>query len=179
MVTLGRRSRQTPWSYLNLEKSLPNMVCTGIRNMRTTIPAKHDGPISAHRSPTTAAAWRGPTHRKCRKIVTWSPTTHNNWSDTIALMHNDTTSDVPPDDAQYQQITGGPLHELQTRRVLLAYQTQTAPDRCQPLTCHTHQGANEHRLVQSSLTCCCGNGAEPHGQTFIRHCFFDSLIVQE
>lgn len=59
-------------SYLNVEKSRPNMVCKGIRNMSTTMPAKHDGPISAHSSPTTAAAWRGPTHRKCRKIVTYS-----------------------------------------------------------------------------------------------------------
>lgn len=64
--------------YLNLEKSLPNMVCTGIRNMRTTMPAKHDGPISAHSSPTTAAAWRGPTHKKWRKIVTcWREHTMN------------------------------------------------------------------------------------------------------
>lgn len=46
------------------------MVCVGIRNMRTTMPAKHDGPISIHSRPTTAAAWRGPTHRKCRKMVT-------------------------------------------------------------------------------------------------------------
>lgn len=43
-------------NYLNLENSLPNMVCMGIRNMRTPIPAKHDGPISAHSKPTTAAA---------------------------------------------------------------------------------------------------------------------------
>lgn len=42
--------------YLNLENSLPNMVCMGIRNMRTPIPAKHDGPISAHSKPTTIAA---------------------------------------------------------------------------------------------------------------------------
>lgn len=43
------------------------------------MPAKHDGPISTHRRPTTAAAWRGPTHRKCRKMVTWYRrfTTHN------------------------------------------------------------------------------------------------------
>lgn len=56
--------------YLNVEKSLPNMVCIGMRNKRTTMPAKHEGPISNHSRPTTAAAWRGPTHRKCRKIVT-------------------------------------------------------------------------------------------------------------
>lgn len=43
-------------TYLNLENSLPNMVCMGIRNMRTPIPAKHDGPISAHNKPTTVAA---------------------------------------------------------------------------------------------------------------------------
>lgn len=55
-------------NYLNLEKSLPNMVCMGMRNKRTPIPAKHDGPISAHSKPTTAAAWRGPIHKKCRKI---------------------------------------------------------------------------------------------------------------
>lgn len=43
-------------TYLNLENSLPNMVCMGIRNMRTPIPAKHDGPISAHNKATTVAA---------------------------------------------------------------------------------------------------------------------------
>lgn len=66
-------------NYLNLENSLPNMVCMGIRNRRTPIPAKHDGPISAHSKPTTAAAWRGPIHKKCRKIVTfkWEWNTHN------------------------------------------------------------------------------------------------------
>lgn len=36
------------------------------------MPPKHEGPISYHSSPTTAAAWSGPTHRKCRKIVTYS-----------------------------------------------------------------------------------------------------------
>lgn len=39
--------------------------------MRTPIPAKHDGPISAHSKPTTAAAWSGPIHKKCRKMVTF------------------------------------------------------------------------------------------------------------
>lgn len=47
------------------------MVWVGIRNRMTPIPAKHDGPISDHSRPTTAAAWRGPTHKKCRKMVTW------------------------------------------------------------------------------------------------------------
>lgn len=57
--------------YLYLENSFPNMVWSGIRKTKTAMPARHDGPISCHSRPITAAAWRGPTHRKCRKIVTW------------------------------------------------------------------------------------------------------------
>lgn len=34
------------------------------------MPAKQDGPISTHSRPMTTAAWRGPIHKKCRKIVT-------------------------------------------------------------------------------------------------------------
>ncbi len=35
------------------------------------MPARHDAPISCQSRPITAAACRGPTHRKWRKIVNW------------------------------------------------------------------------------------------------------------
>jgi len=42
--------------YLREEKSLPMQVWTGRRIIRTAIPARHDGPISIHRSTVTATA---------------------------------------------------------------------------------------------------------------------------
>lgn len=56
--------------YLKEENRRPNRVCIGIRKTRTAIPARHDGPISYHNNTITAAACRGPTQRKCKKMVT-------------------------------------------------------------------------------------------------------------
>ena len=65
-------------NYLYFAKNLPVMDCKGIRNKRITMPAKHDGPISCHSSPTTTAAWRGPTQRKCKKmVICWRECTVN------------------------------------------------------------------------------------------------------
>ncbi len=49
--------------YLYFENSFPNMIWSGIRKIKTAMPARHDAPISCQSRPITAAACRGPSHR--------------------------------------------------------------------------------------------------------------------
>lgn len=100
--------------YLNLENSRPNMVCVGIRIRRTPIPARQEGPISSHSRPTTAAAWRGPTHRKCRNMVTWreKQNHHNLTRNMWCSSSKKTCLQTVPQKPQWGQIKLKSLQEL-------------------------------------------------------------------
>ncbi|TNN61502.1 hypothetical protein EYF80_028247 [Liparis tanakae] len=103
------------------------MICVGIRTMRTTMPAKHDGPISSHRRPTTTAACRGPTHRKCRKMEARASRSH------------------PPTDLPVDHVTHGhsDLHARPLDVVEVEVVEQGQPDGAQ-----RHGGGVAQRLVE-------------------------------
>ena len=65
-------------------------LCKSRRRIRTAIPARHDIPTSIQIRAVTATACRGPTHRKCRNIVTLK----GEDKDLLGLYQNTTCKDT-------------------------------------------------------------------------------------